>query len=181
MRPLYTARLARAEDVPAFIGYLADHVSDNGVGDTPLFIPQARGEKLRPETLQRFRNGLTLPVGRPGWVRAWLAFDEQAVVGHCDLSAAQSPHASHRAMLGMGVDREHRRRGLGRRLMELAVEWARSDPRLRWIDLDVLGHNEAARSLYEDSGFELIATLRDAFVIDGESIDRTMMTRKVEP
>ena len=63
--------------------------------------------------------------------------------------------------------------------MERALEWAHAEPTLAWVDLDVLGSNTPARALYENRGFELVATLREAFVIDGERVDRVMMTYRV--
>jgi len=162
-----------------FAGDLLLEISDNGVGDTALFMPIPRGAQLPPATPERFGPGLEIAVAAPGWVRLWLAFDGERVVAHCDLFAPDGTQALHRAKLGMGVNRAHRRRGVGARLMKLALEWASAEPSLAWVDLDVIGSNIPARRLYEKLDFELVATLRDAFVIDGESVDRIMMTRRV--
>lgn len=47
---------------------------------------------------------------------------------------------------------EHRRRGLGRQLLERVESWAR-ERHLRRIVLNVACHNDAARSLYRRAGF----------------------------
>ena len=47
----------------------------------------------------------------------------------------------------------YRRRGVGRTLLETAVEWARSSG-VSKLELHVFPHNEAAIKLYESFGFE---------------------------
>ena len=52
------------------------------------------------------------------------------------------------------VDAQHRRRGIGRALMQRAMEWAR-DKGLPGIMLETQNNNVAACRLYESFGFEL--------------------------
>jgi ribosomal protein S18 acetylase RimI-like enzyme len=47
----------------------------------------------------------------------------------------------------------YRRRGTGRALLEMAVEWARASG-VSKLELHVFPHNEAAIKLYESFGFE---------------------------
>ena len=54
----------------------------------------------------------------------------------------------------MGVRREHRGRGIGRRLIERAIA-AAWDQGLERIELEVLASNTPAISLYESVGFEV--------------------------
>jgi ribosomal protein S18 acetylase RimI-like enzyme len=79
-------------------------------------------------------------------------------------------------MLGMGVHRTYRRRGLGGRLLSTAVEWARDEARLKWIDLEVLSENHPAVALYLRSGFTMTARIADMLEIDGLAHDLTYMT-----
>ena len=51
------------------------------------------------------------------------------------------------------VAQPHRRRGVGRALLEAAVEWARTSG-VSKLELHVFPHNEAAIKLYESFGFE---------------------------
>ena len=167
-------------DLAALFAYLNDHLADNGKGGTPLFQPMARSEsRLPPEKEAGFITGLGTPVGEPGWRRVWLALDEAgAIAGHIDLRARPERPAAHRALLGMGVHRDHRRKGLGARLIDAALAWAHDEAGVDWIDLEVLSVNRAARDLYTRTGFATIGEMPDMFRIDGEQHAYTFMTRR---
>jgi RimJ/RimL family protein N-acetyltransferase len=70
------------------------------------------------------------------------------------LSVARDPHPAsfHVADLGLMVAAGHRRRGIGRALLDRAVEWA-ADARVHKLELHVFPHNEPAIALYESFGF----------------------------
>jgi ribosomal protein S18 acetylase RimI-like enzyme len=124
-----------------------------------------------------FIKGLDVPVGEPGWRRLWLALDGRgSIAGHIDLRARPEPSARHRAMLGMGVHRAYRRRGLGLQLVDAAVGWARSEDGLKWVDLEVLSDNHPAVALYLRAGFTMTARIEDMLEIDGASHDLSYMT-----
>jgi RimJ/RimL family protein N-acetyltransferase len=79
--------------------------------------------------------------------------DEGEIVGRLSLSRDQHPSSSHVADLGLMVAAGWRRQGIGRALLEAAVEWAR-DAGVRKLELHVFPHNEGAIKLYESFGFE---------------------------
>jgi ribosomal protein S18 acetylase RimI-like enzyme len=172
-------RPAGAADLPPFFVYLDDHLRDNGRDGAPLFQPLSRAQSQLPPGLKvAFIEGLAIPVGEPGWRRLWLAVDSRgSIAGHIDLRARPEPLARHRAMLGMGVHRAYRRRGLGAQLVDTAVDWARSQDGLKWIDLEVLSENRPAVALYLRSGFAMTARIEDMLEIDGISQDLSYMTR----
>lgn len=167
-------------DLAALFAYLNDHLADNGKGGTLLFQPMARSEsRLPPEKEAGFITGLATAVGEAGWRRVWLALDETgAIAGHIDLRARPERPAAHRALLGMGVHRNRRRRGLGGRLIDAAMAWARDEAGIDWVDLEVLSSNRAARDLYERAGFTTVGEMPDMFRIDGEQHAYTFMARR---
>src|SRR5664279_2132503 len=118
-RPPPLIRLIDDGNLDAFGRYLEDHLRDNGRDGTPLFQPQSRADAWPlSEKLAQFRIGRTTSVGEPRWRRAWAALDSTGLIfGHVDLRAHADPGTSHRALLGMGVHRSHRRQGLGRALV----------------------------------------------------------------
>jgi ribosomal protein S18 acetylase RimI-like enzyme len=174
-------RSVAPDDLPAFFAYLDDHLADNGRNGAALFQPMARAESRFPgEKKAGFTTGLATPVGEPGWRRAWIAVDEAGnIAGHIDLRARAERPAAHRALLGMGVQRDYRRQGLGLRLIDMAARWAKADAGLCWIDLEVLSVNEAAHQLYRRAGFTLVGELQDMFRIDGMNHAYTLMTRQL--
>jgi ribosomal protein S18 acetylase RimI-like enzyme len=174
-------RPADAADLPAFFVYLDDHLRDNGRDGTPLFQPLSRAQSQLPPGLKAsFVEGVAIPVGEPRWRRLWLALDPRgSIAGHIDLRARPEPLARHRAMLGMGVHRAYRRRGLGAQLLDTAVDWARDEKGLKWIDLEVLSENHPAVTLYLHAGFTMTARIADMLEIDGLSQDLSYMSYKL--
>jgi ribosomal protein S18 acetylase RimI-like enzyme len=168
----YVTRAIAIEQFDAFVAYLDDQASDNGLNGTPLFRPRSRSDtRFDPEKQAAFRAGLELAVGAPKWRKAWAAFGAgDAIAGHVDLRAHLDSCTEHRALLGLGVHRDHRRRGLGKALVEHCLDWARRATELEWIDLNFLWGNVPAERLYRRLGFEHVATVADMYRIDGESI-----------
>jgi RimJ/RimL family protein N-acetyltransferase len=169
-------------DLPALFVYLDDHLQDNGRAGTPLFQPMARAEsRWATDKRAAFALGLGAAIGAPGWRRAWMALDgDGSICGHVDLRARPERASIHRCLLGMGVHRDWRRQGLGERLLATALVWARSEPALDWVDLEVLSSNLPARRLYERCGFSFAGELPDLFRIDGEQHGYVYMTCKVQ-
>ncbi len=60
------------------------------------------------------------------------------------------------------VDRDHRRRGLGRRLMEMAIAWAQSKG-YRALCLETQSNNIAACRFYHHMGFRLTGIRDDLY------------------
>lgn len=175
-------REAAESDLPALFAYLGEQLLENGRDGMPLFQPMARTlDPVVPEAMQaRFSSGMTTPLGQPGWRRVWIAVaDDGAIAGHIDLRARTEPGAGHRALLGMGVQRDYRRHGLGARLVDTALAWARATAPLEWVDLDVLSVNRAARRLYERTGFVQTGEVPDLYRIDGESHGSVTMSRRL--
>ncbi len=81
------------------------------------------------------------------------------------------------AYIGMYVDVDWRRRGVGTMLVEAAVSAAR-DAGCHKVGLQVWPHNQAARALYRKLGFEDEGVLRGHYPRrDGELWDAVVMGR----
>jgi ribosomal protein S18 acetylase RimI-like enzyme len=79
---------------------------------------------------------------------------------------------------GLAVDPGMQGRGIGRALLDAAVEEARQRGARR-LTLRVLSTNTAARAAYEAAGFEVEGVLRGEFVIDGREVDDVLMAREL--
>lgn len=93
----------------------------------------------------------------------------------------QVPLASHDHVLDLkcvAVHPDHQGAGLGRLLVEAAVQVAR-DRGARKLVLRVLGPNARARSLYASCGFVVEGVLRDEFHLDGRDVDDVLMAHRL--
>lgn len=170
------------ERLDGFFQYLDRHVSENGLNGTDLFLPLTLQQSvLSSELRSKFEAGLSKAFGESGWRRTWLAIDEEnTIIGHADIRANPQLNAGHRVVLGMGVDREHRRQKVGLGLLLNLIDHCRKDPRIGWIDLDVVSINTKAKTLYDKLGFVQVGLVEDMFRIDHVSYSYVSMALNVE-
>jgi ribosomal protein S18 acetylase RimI-like enzyme len=123
---------------------------------------------------------LDKPTSDPGWQRWFLAVEEEAgIVGHVDLKGGSIRSALHRCVLGVGIEKPWRGQGLGERLMNTAIDFARSIPLIDWVDLGVFSGNERAKGLYDRLGFQEVGRREDAFRIGEVSVTDILMALPV--
>jgi len=161
-----------------FLEYLNSHLADNGNNGQAYFQPLSRDASRFPTNkAEAFKTGMRVAVGAAGWRRVWVVRDAGGrIVGHIDLRAHGERFATHRCLLGMGVQRGHRQLGLGGRLVAHAEQWA-IEAGFAWIDLQVLSVNAPAIKLYERAVFQKTGEIPDMFRIDGLSFSYTSMSK----
>jgi len=103
-----------------------------------------------------------------------VALDGDRIIGRLSLARDPHPASAHVADLGMMVAASHRRRGIGRKLLDAAVAWAR-DVNVEKLELHVFPWNEPAIRLYEDFGFEREGLRRRHYRRDGAAVDALLM------
>lgn len=106
---------------------------------------------------------------------------EGQVCGYVAVRPA-SPLPAHAHVLlvgGLGVDPAAQGRGVGRALMEAAVDEARARG-ARKLALRVLGGNATARRLYEGCGFVVEGVLEREYLLDGQYVDDVFMARHLD-
>jgi len=104
--------------------------------------------------------------------------DDGSVVGRLSLARDPHPASQHVADLGLMVATGHRRRGLGKALLEEAIRWAR-DSGIRKLELHVFPWNDPALRLYEAFGFEREGLRREHYARDGEYVDAILMAYRI--
>jgi putative acetyltransferase len=110
----------------------------------------------------------------------YVAEDDSVVVGRLSLARDPHPASHHVADLGLMVAATHRRRGIGRALLEQAVAWAR-EADVQKLELHVFPWNEPAIRLYDSFGFEREGLRRDHYRRGDEYVDAVLMAYRLPP
>ena len=173
-------RQLAAADMDAFMVHVEKQASENGRGSTVRFALREPG---KPRDTDRLRttilDGLGKPAGEAGWFRVWVAEEAAEIAGHVGLRAPGEPLSGHRAFADVGVLEPYRGRGIARRLYEAAIDWARGQPRLAWLDAEIFAHNEPALRLHRRVGFVETARIADQFRVDGAPIDDVRLSLRL--
>jgi RimJ/RimL family protein N-acetyltransferase len=101
-----------------------------------------------------------------------------AIIGRLSLARDSHPASAHVADLGLMVAKDARRQGVGKALLEAAVDWA-GRSRVRKLELHVFPWNEPAVQLYERFGFEREGYRKAHYQRAGEDVDAILMALRV--
>jgi putative acetyltransferase len=102
---------------------------------------------------------------------------DSEVVGSLGLTVPPGMRRRHAGQIWMAVRDDHQGEGIGRALMESAVELADRWLNLRRLELEVFVGNEPAIALYRKLGFEIEGTLKEFAFRDGSYADVYAMAR----
>ncbi len=175
--------------IDLLIDHLERQIGESGTENVPVFTiyshahPWSR-EGKREAILKRWSESVSTPL----FERGWMVVDEGnkelgelvRIVGHLNLKGGAVHASLHRVLLGIGLEKKYFGQGLGQDLMRRSIDWAQLQPSLEWMDLGVFTHNERALAIYKKFGFLEIGRSRDAFRVDGRSIDDIQMTLKLK-
>jgi len=106
------------------------------------------------------------------------AFDEKGqLVGLAGFRREEEAKKRHKGVIwGMYVPKELRKKGIGKALLEAAIEYAKSLPDLETINLAVVLTNKEARLLFVSHGFQSYGTERNALKLHDRYFDQELMT-----
>jgi RimJ/RimL family protein N-acetyltransferase len=170
-RPI-SIRRPRADDAPEVLAYLrrvgaeSDFLSFGGEGP-PLTDAE---ERVFLERVESSDNALAI-------IAEWRG----EIVGYLTFSGGNRARTRHVGEFGITVVRACQGVGLGRRLLELLIDWATRGGVVRKINLLVRTDNARAIALYESLGFSVEGTKRRDTAIDGAFHDSLMMGLLIDP
>lgn len=168
-------------DLPALASHLARHSMESGRDGDVIFSPYEEPRVVPFETFQAGRTAAwSKPATEIGWERAWGIVEDGQIFGEIRLVPSHPlVSALHRARLMMGIERSHRRLGFGSALISAALDWARQEPSLDWVELGVFEHNAPARALYTKFGFQEVGRTEDLFRVHGVRLTDISMSLRV--
>lgn len=102
------------------------------------------------------------------------------IIGVASVGAEQHEKIAHMGELGISLLRKFWGLGLSRVMMEDMIDWAKENPVLSYLRLEVSVENKRAISLYEKFDFEVIGRTPEGMYHDGALHDLVMMGLSVK-
>jgi RimJ/RimL family protein N-acetyltransferase len=103
------------------------------------------------------------------------------IVGTLTFSSGKRPRLQHAGEFAMTVLRRYWNFGVGSRMLEYLIDWARQTGIIRKINLRVRVDNLSAIHLYEKYGFVQEGTLTREFYLHGQFVDVYLMGLQLDP
>ena len=104
-----------------------------------------------------------------------IALDGDKIIANASLEASRVLRFSHRSELSITVLKEYWGKGVGSRLMEIMIDFAK-EKGIELIYLEARADNERAISLYKKYGFVKKGEVDKFFKINGEYFGAVIMT-----
>jgi len=143
-KKIVTVELCNVEDAEELIKTVKTYLADSkymltGPDD---FDPPLEQEKQWIRSFLEKENSLLL-IARQGG----------KILGNIDITGGKVEITKHTAVIGMGILKEWRNTGLGTALLNKGIEWAKQNPILELLWLQVFADNAAAIVIYKKAGF----------------------------
>lgn len=126
-------------------------------------IQDVLGQKNQLEVMQQKRHQTI-----------FLAFDNKRAIGFVGISRGVFKRNQHTANIAVAVESAYQRRGVGFKLIQAVLQWAKREAVVR-VELTVAIENEAAISLYKAHGFIIEGTKNKSFRIKDRFVDEYIM------
>lgn len=84
---------------------------------------------------------------------AILAEYDGEIIGYLDFHNGHRQRIKHQGSFGMSVLKEFRNQGVGRALLTVLLDWAKENPSIEKVCLEVVADNTIALRLYRNFGF----------------------------
>ncbi|UUV21968.1 GNAT family N-acetyltransferase [Paenimyroides aestuarii] len=139
--------------------------------------------------IPKLESEVTLTVDQEKeWINSFLVNDnslllvaeyENKIIGNIDATGSRRKIMEHTAVIGMGMLQEWQNIGLGTAFLSATIEWARNNPILELLWLQVYTDNELGVQLYQKMGFVANGIIPNFFKQNNTYFDNLTMTLTV--
>lgn len=147
------------------------------------YVPQS-------DYIPKFGHEITLTVKQEEeWISSFIVNDnsllliaefDDEIIGNIDLTGNRREIMAHTAVIGMGMLGEWQNQGLGTVLLSSIIDWAKQNPILELIWLQVYTENFLGMKLYQKMGFQENGVIKNFFKQDGSYFDNLTMSMNVK-
>ncbi len=159
-------RTARSEDSKGVIRYIRENQDrfEYMISNSWEVNQDAKYEKEYIEAHVLRKNAVMI-----------VALHAQQIVGLLNFVGGLKQRVSHDGEVGISIALDFQGAGVGRRMMEIFLEWAAENLLLNRVTLHVMGNNHRALTLYRSLGFEVEGRRRGAVVFDTGKVEDLVM------
>lgn len=111
----------------------------------------------------------------------FLAKRNGRIIGNAHFTGFTKERMKHRGTFGISVIKEEWGKGVGSRLLEEILAFAKNEVHAEIISLEVRSNNARAIGLYKKYGFEKIGEFKGFTKVDGQYLDFDLMNLYIEP
>ncbi len=104
-----------------------------------------------------------------------VAKDGSEIIGTASYNTFSGERKCHRGEFAISVQKKYWNKGVGTRLLDAIINFAKNNAKAEIISLEVRSDNAAAIHLYKKFGFVKIGTFKGYFKIAGQLIDFDIM------
>ena len=162
----FTIEKAKASDAAAVLEYL----NQRG-GETDNLTFGAEGLPFSVEDEEKYIESLQNSTSSA----MFFAKIDGKIIGDASFSSSPRERIKHRGEIGISVVKEYWGEGIGSKLIEIIIDFAKNTAGCEIIHLQVRSDNERAIKLYRKYGFEKIGQFKGYLKIDGEYVDCDLM------
>ncbi|MFJ7736447.1 GNAT family N-acetyltransferase [Lysinibacillus sp. NPDC097287] len=144
-------------------------------------------EQFLMTTIDEFNQSLE---GKKEWIQERLINEyetilvaeiDNSIVGWLVFRAPVRKRIAHTGTFGMMMDKQYRGQGIGKKLLQELLKWAKENPLIEKVCLGVFSTNENAIAFYKDMGFiEEGRKINEIKLSDHEYVDDVLMYKFVK-
>jgi RimJ/RimL family protein N-acetyltransferase len=166
-------RMADRRDAAPYLAHTETLVGETtymlkGVEDT---LPDLTEQRMIFDYFTRTLTCICILASRPS-----RGLGREPILASLTLTGARTQRTQHSVQLGMGVLRHAWGLGIGSALLDAALTWARANPILTTVRLQVYEDNATARGLYESRGFINEGVMKDEVLLSNRWVNLVGMS-----